>query len=173
MTMLCGVRALLDYEAKQREAQSVSAMLCARENEIAEAVDHLRQECGELKQEINEKEKKLIQYRADMIPAEEQGVCIFTDEFAGESMRHLMNRILEKARALCAVFSGSDRDGYRYVIGSKEVDVRSLAREFNHAFDGRGGGRPEMVQGTVRGTEDEMREWILQKAGNNSHESNS
>lgn len=173
VTMLCGVRALLDYEAKQREAQSVSAMLCARENEIAEAVDHLRQECGELKQEINEKEKKLIQYRADMIPAEEQVVCIFTDEFTGESMRHLMNRILEKARALCAVFSGSDRDGYRYVMGSKEVDVRSLAREFNHAFDGRGGGRPEMVQGTVRGTEDEMREWILQKAGNNSHESNS
>ena len=173
VTMLCGVRALLDYEAKQRETQAVSAMLCARENEIAEAVEHLRQECGELKQEISEKEKKLIQYRADMIPAEEQVVCIFTDEFAGESMRHLMNRVLEKDRVLCAVFSGGDRDGYRYVIGSREMDVRSLAGEFNHAFDGRGGGRPEMVQGTVRGTEDEMREWILQKAGNNSHESNS
>ena len=58
VTMLCGVRALLDYEEKQREVQSVSAMLCARENEIAEAVEHLRKECGDLKQEINEKRKE-------------------------------------------------------------------------------------------------------------------
>lgn len=172
VTMLCGVRALLDYEEKQKEARSVSAMLCARENEIAEAVEHLQKECADLKQEIGEKEKKLIQYRADMVPAEEKAVCIFGDEFAGESMRHLMNRILEKDRVICAVFSGCERDGYRYVIGSKVMDVRSLAGEFNKVFNGRGGGRPEMVQGTVQGREDEMRKWILQKAGNSSYESN-
>lgn len=173
VTMLCGVRALLDYEEKQKEVQSVSAMLCARENEIAEAVEHLRKECGDLKQEIGEKEKKLIRYRADMVPDEEKVVCIFADEFAGESMRHLMNRVLEKDRILCAVFSGSDRDGYRYVIGSKEIDVRALSGEFNGAFSGRGGGRPEMVQGTAQGEENEMREWILKKVGNIDHESNS
>ena len=172
VTMLCGVRALLDYEEKQKEARSVSAMLCARENEIAEAVEHLQKECADLKQEIGEKEKKLIQYRADMVPDEEKAVCIFRDEFAGESMRHLMNRILEKDRVICAVFSGCERDGYRYVIGSKVMDVRSLAGEFNKVFNGRGGGRPEMVQGTVQGREDEMRKWILQKAGNSSYESN-
>ena len=172
VTMLCGVRALLDYEEKQKEARSVSAMLCARENEIAEAVEHLQKECADLKQEIGEKEKKLIQYRADMVPAEEKAVCIFGDEFAGESMRHLMNRILEKDRVICAVFSGCERDGYRYVIGRKVIDVRSLAGEFNKVFNGRGGGRPEMVQGTVQGREDEMRKWILQKAGNSSYESN-
>lgn len=172
VTMLCGVRALLDYEEKQKEARSVSAMLCARENEIAEAVEHLQKECADLKQEIGEKEKKLIQYRADMVPDEEKAVCIFEDEFAGESMRHLMNRILEKDRVICAVFSGCERDGYRYVIGSKVMDVRSLAGEFNKVFNGRGGGRPEMVQGTVQGREDEMRKWILQKAGNSSYESN-
>ena len=172
VTMLCGVRALLDYEEKQKEARSVSAMLCARENEIAEAVEHLQKECADLKQEIGEKEKKLIQYRADMVPDEEKAVCIFGDEFAGESMRHLMNRILEKDRVICAVFSGCERDGYRYVIGSKVMDVRSLAGEFNKVFNGRGGGRPEMVQGTVQGREDEMRKWILQKAGNSSYESN-
>ena len=172
VTMLCGVRALLDYEEKQKEARSVSAMLCARENEIAEAVEHLQKECADLKQEIGEKEKKLIQYRADMVPDEEKAVCILGDEFAGESMRHLMNRILEKDRVICAVFSGCERDGYRYVIGSKVMDVRSLAGEFNKVFNGRGGGRPEMVQGTVQGREDEMRKWILQKAGNSSYESN-
>ena len=69
-------------------------------------------------------------------------------------------------------FRACERDGYRYVIGSKVMDVRSLAGEFNKVFNGRGGGRPEMVQGTVQGREDEMRKWILQKAGNSSYESN-
>ena len=145
---------------------------CAKENEIAEAVEHLQKECADLKQEIGEKEKKLVQYRADMVPEGERVVCVFTDEFAGESMRHLMNQVLEKDRILCAVFYGSEREGYRYVIGSKVMDVRALAGEFNRTFNGRGGGRPEMVQGTVQGREDEMRKWILQKAGNSNHESN-
>ena len=63
-----------------------------------------------------------------------------------------------------AVFSGNDAAGYRYVIGSRDVDVRNMAKELNAAFEGRGGGRPEMVQGTVRGTEEELQNWILRKA---------
>ena len=72
----------------------------------------------------------------------------------------------EKDRVLCAVFGGNDEDGYRYVIGSRKADVRALAKEFNAAFDGKGGGRPEMVQGTANGKSSAMREWILEKAGN-------
>ena len=33
VTMLCGIRALADYAVKQREAEAVSAMLCAKVNE--------------------------------------------------------------------------------------------------------------------------------------------
>ena len=80
-------------------------------------------------------------------------------------MRMLMNLVLEAGHEVCAVFHGNDADGYRYVIGSRTLDMRSLAKEFNAAFDGRGGGKPEMVQGTARGMEDEMRAWILEKAG--------
>ena len=43
VTMLCGIRALADYALKQREAESVSAMLCAKINEISEAVAHLKE----------------------------------------------------------------------------------------------------------------------------------
>ena len=38
VTMLCGVRALADYAVKQQQAKTVGAMLCAKENETAEAV---------------------------------------------------------------------------------------------------------------------------------------
>ena len=56
------------------------------------------------------------------------------------------------------------------MIGSRERDgrqmnMRDFVKEFNAAFNGRGGGKPEMVQGTAHGSEDKMCAWILEKAG--------
>ena len=170
VTMLCGVRALEDYSVKQEQAGEISALLCAKENEIAESVRHLKEESDSLKYELGEKEKKLIAAKADMIPKDGKPVCIFTDDVEGDSMRLFMNLVLEAGHGVCAIFHGNESDGYRYVIGSRERDgrqmnMRDFVKEFNAAFNGRGGGKPEMVQGTARGSEDEMRAWILEKAG--------
>ena len=180
VTMLCGSRALSDYAVKQEQAKAVSAMLCAKENETAEAVEHLKKECADLKYALGEKEKKLISCMAEQIPAGEEAVCVFSEEAEGESMRLLMNQVLEAGHELCAVFhktdgapgassatGGSERkaEEYRYVIGSRKKDMRMLARDFNAAFEGRGGGKAEMVQGTVKGKAEDMRTWILEKAG--------
>ena len=164
VTMLCGVRALQDYEVKQEQAGEISALLCAKENEIAESVRHLRDEADNLKYELGEKEKKLIAVKAEMIPKDGKPVCIFTEDIEGDSMRLIMNLVLEAGHNVCAVFHGNDSEGYRYVIGSRTQNMRELVKEFNAAFDGRGGGKPEMVQGTARGCESEMKTWILRKA---------
>lgn len=164
VTMLCGVRALQDCEVKQEQAGEISALLCAKENEIAESVRHLRDEADNLKYELGEKEKKLIAVKAEMIPKDGKPVCIFTEDIEGDSMRLLMNLVLEAGHNVCAVFHGNDSEGYRYVIGSRTQNMRELVKEFNAAFDGRGGGKPEMVQGTARGCESEMKTWILKKA---------
>lgn len=164
VTMLCGVRALQDYEVKQEQAGEISALLCAKENEIAESVRHLRDEADNLKYELGEKEKKLLAVKAEMIPKDGKPVCIFTEDIEGDSMRLLMNLVLEAGHNMCAVFHGNDSEGYRYVIGSRTQNMRELVKEFNAAFDGRGGGKPEMVQGTARGCESEMKTWILRKA---------
>ena len=49
---------------------------------------------------------------------------------------------------LCAAFTGSDADGYRYIIGSRTVDLRTEAKTINAAISGRGGGKPTMIQGS-------------------------
>lgn len=165
VTMLCGGRALRDYETKQEQAGQISALLCAKENEIAESVRHLKDETDDLKYELGEKEKKLIAAKAKMIPQDGGPVCVFAEDIEADSMRLLMNLVLEAGHSMCAVFHGSDGDGYRYVIGSRTQNMRELVKEFNAAFSGRGGGKPEMVQGTARGCENEMRTWILEKAG--------
>ena len=93
VTMLCGVRALADYAVKQQQAKTVGAMLCAKENETAEAVGHLKDECEDLKYALGEKEKMLVSCMADLVPDGEEAVCLFPDEMEGDSMRMLMNRV--------------------------------------------------------------------------------
>ena len=48
ISMLCGRRALLDYEIKDENAKRISALLCAKEYEVADAVERMKEEQASL-----------------------------------------------------------------------------------------------------------------------------
>ena len=54
---------------------------------------------------------------------------------------------MERCGGFAAVFTGSDAEGWRYIVGSRHVDLRKAGRAVNAAIGGRGGGRPEMIMG--------------------------
>lgn len=157
ITMLCGHRALRDYDKKDENSKAISALLCAKELEIAEAVEHLKEEQISLKSKVASLQQQMMKYRAQEISVEEDIVAVFDRELSGNGPRDLMNLVLEKGAKICAVFAGSDESGYRYVIGSHSEDVRTLSKRLNEAFSGRGGGKPGMVQGSLTGNEEEIR----------------
>lgn len=168
VTMLCGVRALSDYADKQNQIKKISGMLCAKEDEAADGVSHLKEELIKMKQELSRKEEKLVSVKAELVPSDEENVCLFTDDLEPESMRFLMNRILDGGHRICALFrsmEGEKKGIYRYVVGSRSEDVRELAAKMNAAFCGRGGGKAEMVQGTLQGTDREIKDWFFKEAG--------
>ena len=68
-----------------------------------------------------------------------------------------MNMILARDVQVCGVFAGNENAGFRYVIGSQNCDVRKLCKSLNAAFEGRGGGKPEMVQGSLKGTKNDIK----------------
>ena len=163
VTMLCGVRALADYQRKSQAVRRISGMLCAREDEVAEAVAQLKDECAALKLRLQEQQKELLAYKAKEVDDGEDVVCLFVEGIEGDAPRFLMNLLLEQGHRLCAVFWGDDAQGYRYVIGSRRADVRPLAKELNLEFSGRGGGKPEMVQGSLKGSRENVRAWVQKK----------
>lgn len=153
ITMLCGSRALEDYDIKQENARAIGAMLCEKENEIASAVERLKTEQGSLKSKVAQLQQKLLSYKAEEIELQEHITCVFDEELIGNGPREFMNLLLERGAKVCAVFAGTDKLGYRYVIGSRteDVDVRPLSKMLNEKFQGRGGGKPQMVQGSLCG----------------------
>ena len=163
VTMLCGFRALADYNRKLQAARQISVALCAKEDETAEAVVHLQEECAQWKQRVLNLQKDLLSYKAKAVDNTEDAVCLFEPELEGEAPRFLMNQVLDAGHGVCAVFSGGKDENYRYVIGSRQLDLRKLVKELNMEFQGRGGGKPEMVQGSLHGKQDELRVWMKEK----------
>ena len=104
---------------------------------------------------------ELIQVKASVQPETDGNICLFEtipDEIA---VRELVNLLMEKSGGLAAVFFPTPETGYRYIIGSRRIDLRKAARDINAGIGGRGGGKPEMIQGSAAASEEEIRRFIL------------
>jgi alanyl-tRNA synthetase len=105
-------------------------------------------------------QKNLLQYRVQGFSENESLIVLFESDLSGDAPRELVNLLLAKGTEVGVVFAETGYHQYRYVIGSKSVDVRPFAKMLNDRFEGRGGGKPEMVQGSVSGDADAIREAV-------------
>ena len=147
--MLCGLDALADYNSKFKNNAEISNLLSAKKDETALAVSRLYDENSALKQQLSLMKKQLLQFKADAVTPVSGNLCIFEDDTDTNTLREYANELLKRCGRICAVFSGNDTDGYRYVILSKAVPLRALAKEINAAINGRGGGKDDMLQGSA------------------------
>ncbi len=162
VSMLCGFRALCDYDEKSEISKELSAMLSAPETEILDEVARLQNVISEQKIQLSDLRGQLLVNRVESISAKEACVILFEDSLEGNEPREMVNLLLQKDTEIAAVFAGNGAAGYRYVIGSRSIDVRPFAAVLNEKFQGRGGGKMEMVQGSIIKVEESViREEVL------------
>lgn len=159
ISMLCGFRALEDYYQKEKNNREIAVMLSAKEYETAVEVERLQEKLAMKKAKIAELERKFLEQKVETLDISSEIVCLF-EETDPVMTRELVNLLLKKGAKMAAVFSGNEREGYRYVLGSRSLDVRENGKLLNEAFHGRGGGKPEMVQGTVQGKREEIEAFL-------------
>ena len=162
ITMLCGRRALMDYQKKDDMVKEIMSELSAKEELVTEAVRHLKDDNQALKNSLDKAQSDMLAVKIQGISADEKRVCLFEKDLNSNGPRELMNLVLEKGVEICAVFCGSDEQGYRYVIGSNSEDVRAIGKRINETFGGKGGGKPNMVQGSVTGEEAAIRHCFIE-----------
>ena len=156
MTIVSGMRALEDYRLKQKSVTEVSVALSAKPDKIGEAVVHQKEQMMKIREHLNHLQESYLKQRLDEIKAEDSYVCIFVEDFDNIAVRNFVNDATERCSGICGAFVGNDANGYRYILGSKQKDVRELSKKLNEAFSGKGGGKPEMVQGSLTGTQEEI-----------------
>lgn len=153
ITLQIGRKALEDYREKNNSVAEISNLLCAKPEEVAHAVSKLLDRMNENKAVIAGLKKELFALRCESMSGR-TGI-LFDDEGSADSARVLCDMLAEKTE-IAAAFSGDDENGYKYALASRSEDVRALGKELNAACSGRGGGKPEMVQGSVSASRSEI-----------------
>jgi len=156
--MLCGQRALDYLSDVLRQNLAVSRALSAKPLRTAEAVERLQGELEAAKLRIAALESADFARKAE----EQTGkgdVVLFEDDMSADSVRRLCDTVLDTCGGRCAVFAGKDGT-FKYAIGVREGDIRSLVKELNGLLNGRGGGKPNFAQGSVAADREDIQSFF-------------
>ena len=164
INILCGNRALADYTAKQDSVTDVSVQLSAKQNAIGEAVTRLREENLRWKEKCNGLQTKLLTLSIDTLPSplDSKHAILFVEEINDITMRNAINELMTTYSGYCAFFVGNDEAGYRFIIGSSNLDCRELATALRENFAAKGGGSAPMIQGSIQAKHAELEAFIRQ-----------
>ncbi len=155
--MLCGNRAFKDYQNKNRDLIKVTNSLSVKPNELCLAVKRLENEITEHKIYESALKKELFTLKAEKLGTGEK-ICVFEKEMTPEELRRYCLTLGENFK-IAAVFNGEDGN-YKYAISSKTENCSVIAKEINAKFSGRGGGKPELVQGGCAGKTSEIEDFF-------------
>lgn len=159
LTLEIGWRALEDYEEKHRNVKAISALLSVKPEETAAAVQKQQELMQELRLQNNGLKQRLFEMMVKEVPEGREKTVIFEDGLNAVEIRKLADMLSERT-GLAAVFSGSDGEGYKYVVCSRQKDAAALGKDLNRELNGRGGGKNPMIQGSVQAGEAEIREFF-------------
>lgn len=160
ITLICGEEAYEDYCRKQQSVTEISQLLSSKRSDVTPAVQRILRENQAMREKADRLSMALVQFMADMQPPTEGSICIFDTVLDDIAQRELVNLLMEKAGKLACVFCGSDEEGWRYIIGSKSIDLRRNTKAINAAIEGRGGGKEQMIQGRAAGKKENIEENI-------------
>ena len=122
-------------------------------------MEQLKAEKARLDFEIERLNKEKTEKYIRRLTASDGNVCVFADDADGDGLREIVNAGKELCPGIFGAFAAAE-NGYKYCLGSKNINLSLFAKQFNSALNGRGGGKPEMIQGSVTAGKEEILEFL-------------
>jgi alanyl-tRNA synthetase len=155
---LCGRRALRDYEARRSMTTALARTLTVGTGELHEAVERLRAE----NKDLRHTERKLRQRLLDMESTQmvEKAATHGPYRVVGavwqgrrpDELRTLARKLAEQRDVVALLFSVDGRTHFCFARAEGlNLDVNQLLQEACAQLDGKGGGRPQVAQGSAPG----------------------
>lgn len=149
MEMIAGKRVLEYLNLVNEQNHQVSVRLSAKPAQTAAAVNRLWEENYHLKGCVNHMEEEIFANEASKWSGKGD-VLLFREDLGADSVRRLADAVTQSCGGLCAVFSRNQDGSYKYAMGQKDGNLGKFTKEMNQALQGRGGGKPYFVQGSVQ-----------------------
>ncbi|MBR6709195.1 MAG: alanyl-tRNA editing protein, partial [Clostridia bacterium] len=160
--ILCGLDALDDYRLRYASVAEIAASLSVKQQDAAAAVARINDELTAEKGREAALRRRLCELHTAAIPDGAPYALMLEPTFAPGELRHLVNAALAHTAAAIAC-TGSDAEGYSYVLGTSSLPLRTVCAEMHAALGGRGGGSDAMVQGKLPCDILTLRAWLDQR----------
>ena len=159
MEMISGKRVLDYLNMVNEQNHQISVKLSAKVDKTAQAVDRLWEENFALKGRIHSMEEEMFSSEAKKWEGH-GSVLLVKEGLEADSVRKLTDAVMQTCEGCCAVFSKNPDGSYKYAMGEINGDLRQFTKEMNAALNGRGGGKPFFVQGSVQADEEAIRKFF-------------
>ena len=146
--LVCGGRALRYVNAMVAQNRHISNLLSTKAAETGRGVERLLEENHQLKARLTAMEDARFRALAEQYTGAGD-VLLFEEGLTPDGLRRLCDAVLNVCGGRCACFSGDDAGGHAYAVGQRGGDLRAFSKDMNQALGGRGGGKPDFVQGRV------------------------
>ena len=156
VSILCGSRALALFDREHESLTRTARFLTTSADEVYNMTVKARKENETLRAALKKAVSEVMRLKVEAVPEGDGNVCLFEENLEGAAMREAVNALAAKRGGFSGVFSGSDDAGWNFVIGTQNGDARVMCAALRDGFGARGGGRPEMVRGSVKASQKEI-----------------
>ena len=161
ISMLAGRDAIEDYEKKHAMIQEATHLLSVKPDQVDNGVRKLLDANAALKSKLIAFQRQIGEEKAAAIPEGTRKICFLEPNFQSDELREMCNKAAVKAELVLGLLP--IREGLcQYVLISNQTDVRELGKALNEKFNGKGGGQPSMVQGTLMADGEEIKAYFLE-----------
>ena len=160
ISMLTGKDAIDDYEKKHATIQEATHLLSVKPDQVDSGIRKLLEANAALKSKLIAFQRQVGEEKANAVLEGTKKVCFLEPNFQNDELREMCNKAAVKAELVLGLLP--IREGMcQYVLISTRKDVREAGKELNSRFQGKGGGQPSMVQGTLMADGEEIRSFFL------------
>ena len=148
--MACGKRALALLSDAYQQNKLVSQAFSAKIGETGAAAERMNEALNAEKFRAAGLEKRLFAYIAQSYVNQRLAVH-FEENLSPVANRELCDAIAGYA-TMAVTLSGTDEAGYSFCLVTRDGDLREQTKRLTAALGGRGGGKPNFQQGSVKAT---------------------
>ena len=154
----CGKRALEALTFEHDLITGLARDLSTGVSEVPGAFERMKNDLSEAKRQVGELCEKAV---AASLASES---IVFSKDVRMNAARRALDSWMDEGTGLAGVFAGDDEEGYTFVIGAGRksaggpaADAGKAVAALREKLGAKGGGSPQMAQGSVKATKEEIR----------------
>ncbi len=159
LNITAGRRAMRVFSSLYDISANVSTALSVPKTEIHTEVKKLLSDKARLEAEFSQYKISVMENQARKLAPVENNLVLHFDSADFDELIAYSNIAIEKVSGILVLLS-RDGENYRYVISSRTKNLREISADINKSLLGRGGGRPNMIQGSFSESLENIKEYF-------------